>query len=133
MQDVLYKTLVSGHNIGGVKQKDEHAMCARCRLAGRRVEETLEHAYATCSAVAMLWAVVLRRWNAATGQALDATDLRVTLLGDRGEQTHALSEGLWRMVHASTVWAVHCAAKGAREHPAVLLSRRPLFRTVRFV
>ena len=50
-----------------------------------------------------------------TMQHLDPHDLRVVLLGDRGEETHALTEDLWRMVHASAVWIIHRAAGRARD------------------
>jgi ribonuclease HI len=82
-------------------------------------DETLKHAFATCAHVAGLWKLVIDRWNRATCQELDHTDLRVTMLGDRGEQRHALTHGLWRMVHASTIWVIHHTGKSAREQQKV--------------
>ena len=113
IQDVLYKILVSGYRIGGVKRRGADAMCQRC--GDEHAVESLEHAFATCPHVAALWHAVIKRWNLATCQELDHTDLRVTMLGDRGEQAHALSHGLWRMVHAATLWVIHFTAKRARE------------------
>ena len=91
--------------------------------------------YAQCEPVAALWQLVIARWNASTGQSVDAHDLRVTLLGDRGEaEAHALTEALWRVVHAATVWVIHCTAKAAREvgrghalkdTPSAMLTRVP--------
>lgn len=63
----------------------------------------------------LVWDMVISRWNAATCQELDSTDLRITLLGDRGEQTHKLTEDLWRIVHAATIWSIHCTNKSDRE------------------
>jgi hypothetical protein len=42
IQDVLYKTFVSGHSIGDVKRKDERAQCRRCAETEARAE-TLEY------------------------------------------------------------------------------------------
>ena len=113
IRDVLYKTLVSGHRIGPNKQKNDEARCPRGQCS---CVESIEHAYADCEqGVRQLWEVVVRRWNTHTGQTLDARDRRVTLLGDRGEQAHAMSEPLWRMVHAATIWIVHRTQKEARE------------------
>jgi len=50
------------------------------------------HDVADCDRVDALWKMVLARWNAAIGQHLDPSDARVRLLGDRGDQTHALTE-----------------------------------------
>ena len=51
----------------------------------------LEHAYATCERTSKLWDMVIARWNDATGERVDAGDLRVALLGDRGDQAIALT------------------------------------------
>jgi hypothetical protein len=115
MHDVLYKTLVSGHNMGE-KMGGEKKWCGRCHAQGEHVCETLEHAYADCDRVDALWKMVLARWNAAIGQHLDPSDARVRLLGDRGDQTHALTEHLWRTTHAATMWVIHQTAKASREH-----------------
>ena len=68
--------------------------------------------------VRTLWSMVIDRWNASTCQVLDPSDLRLTLLGDRGEQEDAVSAGLWRMTHAATAWTIHKAAKAAAENAA---------------
>ena len=59
--------------------------------------------------------MVIRRWNAGTGQELDETDPRLTLLGDRGDHGHALTEHLWRVTHAATIYVIYRAAKTSRE------------------
>ena len=110
IRDVLYRTLVSGHQIGGMKRQGCTATCARCM----EHEETLEHAYATCESVRTLWAMVLDRWEAATKERLDPDDLRITLLGDRGDEDLAVSRDMWRLVHAATMWTVHRTAAEAR-------------------
>ena len=109
VQDVLYKILVSGHNIGPNKRRGAEAKCS-CGM-----DETLEHAFAQCNTVKTLWLMVVARWNDATGQTLDAKDLRVTLLGDRGDQEHAITEHLWNMTRAATIWIVHKTGKARRE------------------
>ena len=117
MQDVLYRILVSGYDIGKNKAKKGHENCAHCRAkAGVEIEETIEHMIATCEKSKALWKMVLARWNVATGQRLDHNDLRVCMLGDRPEEErHALTEPLWRVVHAATIWTIHHAAKAQRE------------------
>jgi hypothetical protein len=102
IRDVLYKILVSGHHVGHKcgKGKDTCDRCSPC-------VETLEHVYAECPKVRGLWLLVLDRWKASTMEDLQADDLRVTLLGDRGEQDMATSRGMWRIVHAATIWVIH--------------------------
>ena len=75
----------------------------------------MEHTYAECEPVAALLRMVINRWNAATGEELDPLDLKVVLLGDRGEKARAISEEPWRIVHAATMWVVHTTAKARRE------------------
>ena len=112
VQDVLYKTATNGHQVGSRKKKGEEN-CIRCDGKDR---ETLEHAYATCDpGAAPLWRLVVGRWNDATNDTLDASDLRLTLLGDRGEQRRALSEDLWRLVHAATAYTIHNAVRNANK------------------
>ena len=115
VQDVLYKVIVSGfetHTAG----REVH--CARSRAQGQQVEDTLEHRYAQHPGTQALWQEVVARWNAATYDTVNAEDVRVTLLGDRGDGTKAVDETLWRMVHAATIWTIHRDAKTAQEHPA---------------
>jgi len=91
--------------------------CARSRAQGQQVEDTLEHRYAQHPGTQALWQEVVARWNAATYDTVNAADMRVTLLGDRGDGTKAVDETLWRMVHAATIWTIHRDAKTAQEHP----------------
>ena len=114
VQDVLYKIVVSGfvtHTQG------REVLCTRCQRHGVRAYDTLEHRYAEHAPTRQLWEEVIARWNVATYDTLSAADLRVTLLGDRGDNAKAVDETLWRMVHAATIWAIHKTAKTAREHP----------------
>ena len=91
IQDVLYKTLVSGHMLGehNAWRRGNSHMCARCGTC----VESLAHAYAECKDVGGLWDLVLDRWEVATSERLDPRDRRVTLLGDRGETDLATSRG----------------------------------------
>ena len=125
MQDVLYKNLVSGHHIGPHKRRGIEALCA----CGQ--PETLEHAYALCQTVQTLWGMIINRWNAATNQSLDSTDLRVTLLGDRGTQQHAITEHLWNLTHAATIWVIHKTAKTRRENREKTVSAAAMLTSTR--
>ena len=116
MQDMLYKILVSGHWIGAHKETGHARYCTACRQRGRRVEESVEHLFGLCEGAHDLWKWAITAWNAATTQELDHTDLRVLLLADRGVVADALTEDLWRMLHASVTWTLYAAAKRAREH-----------------
>ena len=97
--------------IGDKKRKGREAICARCENA----VESMEHAYAQCETVQRLWTLILERWEVATKEKLDPSDLRVTMLGDRGAEDYAVSRDLWRLVHAATAWVIHISAKKARE------------------
>ena len=109
IQDIPYRTFVSGHLIGKNKTygKTNKPHCLRCEAQHMIVDESLEHAYHTCPDVAALWQQIIHKWNAATGQTLDHTDPRITLLGDRHTQQHAITEHLWRFVHAATHVTIH--------------------------
>jgi len=114
IHDVLYRILVSGCT-NGHRAAARHQTCAKCEHPAM---ETTTHRFATCQPVAALWVEVITRWNAATTEELCARDLRTTLLGDRGEEeNHALTETLWRIVHAATIWTIHQATKAAQDHP----------------
>ena len=61
--------------------------------------ETLEHGFHHGEQVARLWKM------ASMMEQLDATDERLTLLGDRGEDARKITEEAWRVVHACTMRA----------------------------
>ena len=70
MQDILYKTAISGHRMGSEKLDtgSEQALCHRCGIhqsnAWHGPEETQEHGFHECTEVARLWQMVISNWNA---------------------------------------------------------------------
>ena len=113
VHDVLYRILVSG-STNGWRATAQQQTCAKC---DHPAMETVAHRYARCPPVAALWVEIIARWNASTGEELSALDPRTTMLGDRGDDAHALTETLWRVTHAATIWAIHQATKSAQDHP----------------
>ena len=51
MTDVMYKTLVSGHNIGKKMSKEWEVKCRQCHRERRRRINSVEHAYAECARI----------------------------------------------------------------------------------
>ena len=95
--------------------------------------ETLEHAYAECGEVAHLWRLVTTAWNTNMEQQLDPSDLRLRLLGDRGEHKCAANEEAWRVVHAATAFTIHTTRTrqhSGGEYPRARLMLREVKKTV---
>ena len=141
MQDVLYKTAVSGHRMGSRKfgrTSDE----GRCRRCGNRQptgewtgpDETVEHGFDECAQVALLWKMIITNWNASMLEQLDHTDKRITLLGDRGDDARAVTEEAWRVVHACAQWIIHTtrnASHSAQSGSKAYLSAPAMMKQVR--
>jgi len=130
MQDLLYKVIISGFMIGSHRTKGDDCICRRCGHQRQHSsewtgdEETVNHTFHGCSEVARLWKALLSNWAATTGEVLDHTDPRVTLLGDRGPEARATTNEVWRVVHAtaiSTIWQSRNLGRntntGAHAHP----------------
>jgi ribonuclease HI len=121
MQDNLRRVATSSLPTAGKQSQRWHGgttglgYCARRCCGGSRFEETLEHLIADCPYAAGLWSAVLLRWNACTGEQLEYTDPRVTMLGDRGDGRRAATEEPWRVLHAVVVGVLLRTARAARE------------------
>ena len=131
MQDILYKNATSGHVMGFERfpyrtakgNICDEGVCRRCgsiRMQGNKrvwvgAEETLEHAYDECAEVRTFLEMVIGNWNESMYEEVDASDKRVSLLGDRGEDAKAISEEPWRVVHACIVWAINATRMMSKE------------------
>jgi len=142
MQDVLYKTAMSGHRMGPrkftAKDQADRGLCHRCgakRSAGwMGPEETVEHGFHDCLEVARLWRMVIEDWNESVQEQLDPSDARVTLLGDRGDKRRAVTEEAWRVVHACVQWVIHttrCASHTEKGGSKTHLQAPAMMRAVR--
>ena len=77
------------------------------------------HVAHECPTARTVWTAVVRAWEAATTEALDATDPILTVLGLRPEPPHGASdqardryaarEPAWRLLHAVTLLKLHQA------------------------
>ena len=76
-------TVHHGHLQGGNKCKGDHKWCARCLKTGHRHEDTATHTAHSCPAARQVWARVAKAWEDATGQHLDVSCPRLTVLGLR--------------------------------------------------
>ena len=47
--------------------------------------------------------MIVENWNSNMMEQLDASDPKLTMLGDRGDQKRAFTEEAWRVVHACAV------------------------------
>ena len=74
--------------------------------------ETLEHGFHHGEQVARLWKM------ASMMEQLDATDERLTLQGDRGEDARKITKEAWRVVHACTMRAPCVHHVGHSQHTA---------------
>lgn len=140
MQDILYKTAISGHRMGSEKfdTGSEQALCHRCGIhqsnAWHGPEETQEHGFHECTEVARLWQMVISNWNASMLEQLDHTDMKLTLLGDRGKDTRSITEEAWCVVHACVQWVIHttrCQSHDSKGGNKDYLTARPMMRAVR--
>jgi hypothetical protein len=134
LQDAVCRLATSSFPMGdktkGWKKEPDHWRCARsCCAGGPHVSETLEHAFCDCPTVAAFTRSVISRWNANTGERLDATDKRVVMLGDRGSDTRQATEEPWRVVHAAMVDVIWRTSRKAKKEttdsstPASMLRR----------
>ena len=120
MQDVVRRVITSSLPIGAKTKgwpglPDGHWRCARsCCRGASAPEETLEHAYHECATVARFLRAAIDRWNAHTGETLDCTDRRVTMLGDRGLAARAATEEPWRVLHAVLLYVIHATGSAAK-------------------
>ena len=115
----LWVTIHHGHRQGANKCKGDKALCARCLQRGDRHEETATHEVAECPEARAVWAGIAKAWEAATGEPLDTTTPRLTVMGLRPEpgpsatkqarDRHAASEPAWRLLHAVTLLQLHQA------------------------
>ena len=122
-QDVVYKVAISGLYIGAFrcKKKEDDMICKRIGCGVKKgdrwtgCEETVQHAFHACEPIARFWRQVIERWNAHTGEQLDPSDPKVTLLGDRGEGARAYTEEMWRVVHAACLWVINSTRLASKE------------------
>ena len=115
----LLITIHHGHLQGGNKCKADRKWCARCLKAGDQHEDTATHTAHGCPAAREVWARVAKAWEDATGEHLDVSCPRLTVLGLRPkpQQTatppekarHEATEPAWRLLHAATLLQLHKA------------------------
>ena len=77
------------------------------------------HVAHECPKARTVWTAVVRAWEAATTEALDATDPILTILGlrpeppqgasDQARNRYAAREPAWRLLHAVTLLKLHQA------------------------
>ena len=77
------KIMHHGHLQGGNKCKGDRKWCARCLKAGHQHEDTATHTAHSCPAAREVWARVAKVWQDATGEHLDVSSPRLTVLGLR--------------------------------------------------
>jgi hypothetical protein len=110
MQDVLYKILTSGLNLGHNK-----TFVKARNPAHQTPIETLEETFLQGHLASELWKTVIKRWNIATHQNIEYTDIKATLLGDRGVESQAATRGLWRLLRTAVIWTLHKSKKAVAE------------------
>ena len=129
----LLITIHHGHLQGGNKCKADRKWCARCLKAGDQHEDTATHTAHGCPAAREVWARVAKAWEDATGEHLDVSCPRLTVVGLRPkpQQTatppekarHEATEPAWRLLHAATLLQIYEArtrvhmAHHAEHHP----------------
>jgi len=112
-------TVHHGHLQGGNKCKGDHRWCARCLKAGHKHEDTATHTAHSCPAAREVWTRVAKAWEDATGEHLDISSARLTVLGLRPEPQqaatppekarHKATEPAWRLLHAVTLLQIYKA------------------------
>ena len=108
-----------GHLQGGNKCKGDRKWCARCLKAGDQHEDTATHTAHSCPAAREVWARVAKAWEDATGEHLDVSSPRLTVLGLRPKPQqaatppekarHEATEPAWRLLHAVTLLQIYKA------------------------
>ena len=79
----LLITVHHGHLQGGDKCKGDRRWCATCLKAGDQHEDTTTHTAHECTVAREVWAKVANAWEDATGERLDVSHPRLTVLGLR--------------------------------------------------
>ena len=113
-QRACTKSLLSGHRWGEkarTKEERNAGLVRKCKACtavhgNTAAAETLEHIGTHCATTAgPLWRGIFRCWEHATGEALDATSVRHTVLGDRRSAPNAntLHDEVYTVVQASTL------------------------------
>jgi hypothetical protein len=115
----LVVTVHHGHLQGGNKCKGDRKWCARCLKAGDQHEDTATHTAHSCPAAREVWARVAKAWEDATGEHLDVSSPRLTVLGLRPKPQqaatppekarHEATEPAWRLLHAVTLLQIYKA------------------------
>jgi len=77
----LLITVHHGHLQGGDKCKGDRRWCATCLKAGDQHEDTAIHTAHECTVAREVWAKVANAWEDATGERLDVSHPRLTVLG----------------------------------------------------
>jgi hypothetical protein len=72
-----------GHLQGANKCKGDRKWCATCLKAGHQHEDTATHTAHECTVAREVWAKLARAWEEATGESLDVSHPRLTVLGLR--------------------------------------------------
>jgi len=109
----LLITMHHGHLQGAKKCKGDRKWCATCLRAGHQHEDTATHTAHECPIAREVWAKLARAWEDATGESLDVSHPRLTVLGLRptppqtatppDKARHRATEPAWRLLHAVTL------------------------------
>ena len=115
----LLITVHHGHLQGGDKCKGDHRWCATCLKAGDKHEDTATHTAHECTVAREVWARVANAWEDATGERLDVSHPRLTVLGLRpappqtathpDRARHKATEPAWRLLHAVALLHIYKA------------------------
>ena len=105
--DLAYKVATDSDAVG---VRCAHKACTQCP----GTPDSVEHKYHACPRTRRVWELVLRAWEALTGEQLDASDPWVTLWGlgpqaweDGAKPRPPAREEVWQVVHKSTLLAIH--------------------------
>jgi hypothetical protein len=108
-----------GHLQGANKCKGDRKWCTTCLKAGHQHEDTATHTAHECPIAREVWAKLARAWEEATGEHLDVSHPRLTVLGLRptppqtatppDRARHKATEPAWRLLHAVTLLHIYQA------------------------
>ena len=115
-----------GHLQGANKCEGDRKWCATCLKAGHKHEDTATHTAHECPVAREVWEKLARAWEEATGEHLDPSHPRLTVLGLRpappqtatpqDKARHRATEPAWRLLHA--VALLHIYQARTRVHMA---------------
>ena len=115
----LLITVHHGHLQGGDKCKGDRRWCATCLKAGDKREDTATHTAHECTVAREVWAKLTSAWEDATGESLDVSHPRLTVLGLRpappqtatppDRARHRATEPAWRLLHAVALLYIYKA------------------------